>query len=456
MPIPRLSNGVKTLRTTSVLHNISGAAGIQLSLLVSGILSARLLGPQGRGYYAILSVIPSAVGQLGAVGMSLAATYYLSSGAIAGSELIQLLRRPAFVQLTLLTLINSAIVLGYVFISGAPIILAACVSLVALPAAICADYGIAFLLGARRHGAANVVRTLNPALTAAGIAVLFIFSDRSVAAVMAVSVGASVVIGGITLQKGVLAALAVKVTNSLVVKLGSRRAKRKILAFGRQGYIGYLSPVETFGLDQLAVGFLLSPRELGLYVVGAAFTNVAKLVARNVGLSATADIAAQTDPDTQRRAVRHTLLIAAGALTLVTVALAGFVVVAIPLFFGNRYRASIPMAEVLLVASGLLAMKRIVVDVMRGLGETRAGTAAEIVNLTLFLSFAAPLGLWLGGKGVALALALAAAGGSTILVKRLRGGIFVGASASLEPALPSLSRPLEPQPSGPVENAQQP
>jgi Na+-driven multidrug efflux pump len=82
------------------------------------------------------------------------------------------------------------------------------------------------------------------------------------------------------------------------------------------------------------------------------------------------------------------------------------------------------VAEVLLVAYCLLAMKRIVVDVMRGLGEARVGARAEIVNLTLFLSFAAPLGLWLGGKGVALALALAATGGSIVLVRRLRHDTF--------------------------------
>ena len=434
----RLSARLMALRAGPTLHNLSGAAGIQLSLLVSGALSARLLGPENRGYLAILVAIPSAVGQLGAVGMSLAATYYLSSGAIGGAELIQLLRRPAFIQLVLLTLINAAIVLFYTAISGAPIILAACVSLVQLPAALCLDYGLAFLLGTRRHGAVNVIRTLNPALTAAGIVLLYLFHDRSLASVMAVFVATSVICGVIALQRGSAAATAITVSNSLVARLGRLRAKRTILKFGRQGYLGYLSPVDSFRLDQLTVGFLLSPRELGFYVVGAAFTNVGRLVATNLGLSATPEIAAHSDPDAQHRAVRHTLLLTGGILTSLTVALALFVPVAIPFFFGADYQSSIPVAEILLVAGWLLSLKRIAVDVMRGIGETRFGSRAEMLNLALFLVGVAPLGLWLGGRGVAIALALAAAGGSILLIRGLlRTGILVTTDpTSPEPSVP--------------------
>jgi O-antigen/teichoic acid export membrane protein len=434
----RLPPRLTVLRLGPMLHNLSGAAGIQLSLLVSGTLSARLLGPENRGYLAILVAVTSAVGQLGAVGMSLAATYYLSAGTIGGSELVQLLRRPALFQFLLLTLINAAIVFSYTFISGAPIILAACISLVAMPAGLCADYGLAFLLGARRHGTVNILRTLNPALTAMGIVPLYFFHDRSVASVIAVSIAAAAIAGVIALQRGIAAARAIRVPNSLVTQLGWQRAKRTILAFGRQGYLGYLSPVDSFRLDQLTVGFLLSPQELGFYVVGVAFTNVGRLVATNLGLSATPEIAAHSDPDAQRRAVRHTLMLTGGILTSLTIALALFVLVAIPFFFGAIYRSSIPVAEILLLACWLLSMKRIAVDVMRGVGETRVGSRAEILNLALFLASVVPLGLWLGGRGVALALALAAAGGSILLIRGLlHTDAFVTCDPlSSEPSMP--------------------
>ena len=442
----RPSAYLKSHLATSALHNLGGAGGIQLGLLVSGTLSARLLGPSGRGYLAILVAIPSAIGQIGAVGMSLAATYYLSAGLVDGAALIHLLRRPVLLQVLLLTAINSTVVLGYTFISGAPILLAACISLVFIQAALLLDYGLAFLLGARHHGTVNLIRILSTGLGAIFIVPLYILHDRSLPAFVAASVVGSLIAGVIALQRGVAAALTIKVSNCLVGQVGRQRAKRTVLAFGRDGYIGYLSPVDSFRLDQLAVGFLLSPRELGFYVVGAAFTNIGRMVAKNLGLSATAEIASQTDPEAQRRAVRHTLLLTGGIITSLTVALAVFVIPAIPLFFGNRYRASIPVAEILLVAYWLLALKRVVVDVMRGIGETRAGTRAEILNLALFVAGVVPLGLWLGGKGVALALVLAAAGGSVLLVTnvvRIMRGLHAETPTEGQHLGLGLSRPVE-------------
>jgi antigen flippase len=411
-----------------ISRNLGGAIGVQLCVLVSGTLSARLLGPEGRGYIAILTAWPSAIGQLGAVGMSLAATYFLSAGRISGNGVIALLRRPAVIQITVLTLINAAIILGYTFISGAPILLAACLSLVQLPAVLCADYGIAFLLGARRHGTMGVTRMLSPGVLAAGMVVLYLLHKRSITITAALIAGAAVFAGAVTLAVGIRAVRPIQSRRSLVVDLGVAKARKELLAFGRKGYVGYLSPVDSFRIDQLVVGFLISPRALGIYVVGAAFTNFARMVAVNIGLSSTPEVAAHATALERHRAVQRTLILACGVLTLVTIGLGLFVIVAIPVLFGNAYRSSILVAEILFVSGWLLCMKRIAVDAMRGAGEARIGTRAEIVNLTLFLIACGPLGLLLGGPGVALALVFASAGGSLVLLRKLRELGVIGRS----------------------------
>jgi O-antigen/teichoic acid export membrane protein len=402
-----------------IARNLGGTVGAQLCVLVSGTIAARLLGPQIRGYLAILTAWPSAVGQIGAVGMSLAATYFLSSNQIGGSELLALLRRPVSIQIAVLTLLNTCIILGYTLISGAPILFAACISLAQLPVAIGADYGYAFLLGTRRHGTVNAFRSLIPGLYAAALVVLYVVHVRSLAITVTCLVASSVFGGVVVLLTGMRDVRRVQSTKSIVATLGPREARKKILAFGRRGYIGYLSPVDTFRIDQLVVGFLVSPRALGFYVVGAAFTNFARGLAINVGLSSTPEIAAHAAPQERLHAVRRTLLLSAGVLTIITVALAPLVIVAIPVLFGKQYRSSIPIAEILFVAGWLLSMKRIAVDSMRGAGEAQVGTHAEIVNLVLFLVACGPLGLLLGGLGVALALVFASAGGSVVLVRRL-------------------------------------
>jgi O-antigen/teichoic acid export membrane protein len=329
-----------------------------------------------------------------------------------------------------LTLVNAAVVLGYTFISGAPILVAACISLIVLPAVLCLDYGIAFLLGSRRHTAVSVIRVISSVVYTCGLIVLYVLRDHSLETVVAILAGSAMFAGIVSLQTGVRAIRSADAPDSIVKQLGLDGARKKVLAFGRHGYVGYLAPVDSFRIDQLVVGFLISPRALGLYVVGSAFTNFARMISVNVGLSATPEIASHKDPLAMQRAVQRTLLLAAGIMTIVTACLGPLVIVAIPLLFGQSYRSSIPVAEILFVAGWLLAMKRIAVDAMRGAGESQVGTKAEIINLMLFLLACGPLGLWLGGPGVALALVLASAGGSVVLIRKLHQlGILGGRRA---------------------------
>lgn len=408
-----------------ISRNLGGAVGTQLFVLISGTIAARLLGPLNRGYLAILTSWASAIGQVGGVGMSLAATYFLSSNQIGGRELLAVLRRPASIQITLLTLIDICVMVPYTLISGAPILLAAAISFVALPFAGFADYGFAFLLGARRHGRVNAFRSIQPALYAATLVILYLLNIRTLAVAVGCLAASVIVAGTIVALAGIRSVSGVHVDGSIVSRLGVKRARKEILAFGRRGYVGYLSPVDTFRLDQLVIGFLLSPQVLGFYVVGSAFNNFGRLVAFNIGLSATPEIAANANEAERWLAVRRTLALTAGLLVIINLALAGFVVLAIPLLFGEQYRSSIPVAEILLVAGSLLGIKRVAVDSMRGAGEARIGTRAEIVNVVVFLVLCAPLGLALGGIGIALALVLGTLGGSLLLVRRLHHfGVF--------------------------------
>lgn len=403
-----------------ISRNLNGAIGMQLCLLISGTIAARLLGPQNRGYLALLTALPSAIGQLGAVGMSLAATYFLASREIGGTELVKLLRRPAALQVATLTSINVVVVLGYALISGAPIFVAASISLIQLPFAIGADYGFAFLLGSRKHGRVNTLRLLSPGIYAAAVAVLYVLHVRTLVAAVTCLVASVVVAAVIVTLAGLHSLTGVRSSDSLVARLGPREARRHLLRFGRQGYFGYLSPVDAFRIDQLAVGFLLTPRALGFYVVGAAFTNFARLVALNIGLSSTPEIAAHATPQQRWLAVRRMLLLSAEILVIVNVVLAATVPFILPVLFGDQFRSSIPVAEVLLLSGSILAIKRVAVDAMRGAGEAQVGTHAELLSLAVFLVACAPFALWLGGPGVALALLLGATSGSAVLIRKLR------------------------------------
>jgi O-antigen/teichoic acid export membrane protein len=409
-----------TLRDGPILRNVGGAVAVQLALIVSGTLSARILGPTNRGYLAIFTTCSSTIAQVGAVGLSIAASYYLASGRISGREVVSLLRIPAAIQVATLLTIYAVTVFSYTLISGAPLLLVALITLPLLPAGLAQDYGIALALGGRRHGLVNAVRVLAPISYALGLVYLFVRGDGTLSSVVLIIVMSTIFGGTVALALGLTIANSIRPRESLVATVGRKAARSEIIAFGRHGYVGYLAPTDTLRIDQLLVGFLLAPHVLGLYVVGAAFTNFTRMVAVNVGLSGTTEVALQASAAAQRTILRHTLALSALLITGITIGVGCVVVVAIPLLFGSAFRSSVPIAECLLVATSFLALKRITVDLMRGAGEPRAGTRAEVINLSAFLVLGVPAALTFGGVGVAAALAISAACGSIYLALKMR------------------------------------
>jgi len=427
MPPPReaLTRAWHTVRHGPILRNIAGALALQLALVVSGTFSARILGPTNRGYLALLLTVSSTIGQIGAVGLSLGATYYLASGRVGGREVMRLLRRPAAIQVVTLTAAFAITMYVYVSLTHAPIVFPAIVSVLIMPGAIAQDYGIALALGGRHHGVASGARAISSILYAAGLTYLFVRGGGTLDSVVVIAVASLVIAGAVALALGVRVARGITPTESLVAAVGRKAARSEILSFGRRGYIGYLSPTDTFRIDQLLIAFVLSPHELGLYAVAAAFTNFTRMVAVNVGMSSTSEVAGHSDAHQRRAAVRHTLGVSAGLITVVTAGLCLVVPFITPLLFGSAFADSVPIAECLLIAAWFLSMKRIAVDLMRGAGELRLGTRAELINLAVFIILCVPAAVLLGGVGVAACLALSAACGSVYLVRGMRGLGFV-------------------------------
>ena len=59
--------------------SFASSAVTQLALVVSGILSARMLGAEARGELALLVLLAAAFGLVGTLGLPLAVTYEISA-----------------------------------------------------------------------------------------------------------------------------------------------------------------------------------------------------------------------------------------------------------------------------------------------------------------------------------------------------------------------------------------
>src|SRR4051794_22691603 len=103
-------SAVRMATTTS----LASSAFAQLMLVVSGVLTARMLGPDGRGFLALFIVVPSTIAQLGGLGLSLACTYYIARFPSKTRLIVRAVRRPALVQVGVLTLVHVAVTIWLV------------------------------------------------------------------------------------------------------------------------------------------------------------------------------------------------------------------------------------------------------------------------------------------------------------------------------------------------------
>ena len=127
--------------------------------------------------------------------------------------------------------------------------------------------------------------------------------------------------------------------------------------------------------------------------------------------------------------IRRTLIITVAVLAATTLALESVVWFAIPLLFGSEFRDAVPIAQVLLVAGCLFSIKRVAVDLLRGIGNTGSGFRAECVAIAVFAASAVPLSDGLGGLGVAIAITIGAIVSGSYLVTavlRVSGGLTLG------------------------------
>lgn len=383
-----------------MVGSLLSGIGAQAALLVSGVLVARMLGVEDRGYLALLILTPFIISQLGGLGLPISASYFVAreparartiAHSLASAYLFQAvcIVTVHFIALSLLTRDDPEMVWS-----------AGLITLIVGPALLAHQYGLGLLQGQQRFRPFNFLRLVPPAAYAVGILLLFVVgADNLIFAAIAYT--ASVVLAG---------------TATLVIAfVGLRHDERapspsrgEMVRFGLRGLLGSAAPSETFRLDQAVVGLFLSPAALGLYVVGLAFTNLPRFLAQSIGMVAYPRVAASPDAIAARRATWRFVAFAGVASLLVVGALevsAGWL---IPFFFGEEFSAALPLVRILLIAAVFWSLRRTLADAVRGAGLPALGSIAELaswVTLPLALAVLLPLG---GMEGVALAMVFSA------------------------------------------------
>jgi O-antigen/teichoic acid export membrane protein len=355
-------------------------------------------------------LLPLILVQLGGMGVPAAVTYVVAR---AGS--VRALPRRvvalAVAQALAILFANAAIFAVLVADDEPTVRAAAVVTLPAAPAWLLSQYGLAVLQGEGRFPAFNLLRNL-PALLYALVTVVLVALDAD-------SLVAFALLWSLTWPASALA------TGMVVRRIPGRPAAREglggIVNFGLRALPGVASPFETFRLDQAVVGLLLSPYDLGLYVVAVAFTVLPRLLALSVGAVAYPRVAATRDATEARRLAREAVLVTGYLCLAVFVPLFATAPYLIELLFGEEYVGAATVMRILLVGAVLIAVRKIVGDVARGLGKPGAGSLGELASWVAAVPLVALLLPLYGLEGVALALTAAAGLSLIVVLMALRG-----------------------------------
>ncbi len=343
-------------------------------VLITGILAARILGEEGRGQQALIWIIALTVAQVGMFGLPLAITYESAKGTASLNRFLRHIRPWVIAQAAAIVAIYSVVAL--LFLQGRIPWEPAAITIFALPAMVWQSYGIALLQGRHHFRSMHVLRILPAALYVTSLGIGVLLGGRSLTLVM----------GCWTLSYAVSAcATSIRVRQidrrSIEDELVELPEVGRMARFGATGFLGSASPTETFRIDQLLVGLLLSTSDLALYVTALAFCNLPRFLTQAQSLVAYARIAGEADPAEQRRLmVRHT---ATG--TAIAAVVAGVLALAagplIDLTFGPEFSGARVITQTLLGGTVILCARRMLSECLRGMGAPGAGSVAEIVSL---------------------------------------------------------------------------
>ncbi len=400
-----------------------GGAGLQVTLFLTGILLARALGPENRGYMALLTLVAAIAWQLGGLGIPYALTYSIARVPTAAARIVASVRGPIALQAILASVAAGIVLALLTYNDPSYVQIGAAMTAASVAPAVFRRCELSVLQGLREFKTFNLWR-LAPngsfALMALFLLALGVTDFLPYAAGWALSRS--------LFTLGTRGA-ALRATRVAETGEGDPPTRPAILRFGRKAMFGGAPPVETYRVDQSVVALFLAPTALGYYVAALAFTNLPRFIAQSFGIVASPIVARQPTHALATRAMWRFFwlslpfsLVAVVPLWLAAPTLATFL-------FGAEFAVAGEVSRNLLIATSLFCARRVLADAARGAGYPGLGSIAEVFAfisvVPLFAVFVPAFGL----DGVAYSLVASSALAFTILV----GGLLRARSAGTVP-----------------------
>lgn len=412
----------------SLVFLAATAAGLVLGL-VSGVVTARVLGPHDRGVYSVVVMLVGLAVHAGSLGLGDAALVEIRSrngvaSAVAGATLT-LVAAATAVAAVVLALVT------FLIVEDAELSLVAA----AAAAVVCTTFGAALapvLVSVGGSRASSLTFLATSTVTTATVAIWLLVAGGGVnASLLAGAVGG---LAGLLLLALFLRRRGVQLHPRI-----DRDYSRRALRYGIPVQSGVLLSALTARVDLVLVYRLLDAPSAGQYSVALTMTVLAMSAASSVSYGAFPQMAG-VDVDGALPLVRRTLRAGLTVTLLSVPPLMAAALVGIPVAFGPEYRAAVLPGVLLVVAGAFSGLLYLAARMAAARNRPGVLPQASLVYLVVLIAGDLALIPWLGQRGAAVAAVLGALAGllvAVVAVERLVPG--------------SLSRQLVPRRSDIVE-----
>lgn len=389
------------------------AAGVMLACgIMTGLISARSLGPTGRGELASITVWASTLLYAGTFGLPEAVVYFTAAEPTLRARVWATAQAGAAILGVGITVVGWWVIpLLFSGPGGAAVAewIRWYLLLFAVPclSSLCA---CAWLQGVGRLAAFNLCRTLVHVVNAIGFVIPLLAGDGSVwhfAVVLLVGNASTWLLAG-----------ALGPWPSIRGQEPSRELAGRMLHYGVRVQVGDWFSAMNVRLDQLLLSLFAAPASLGMYVVAVTYTNVVLTLPGSAALVMLPEMVNEhgrgTAAGCMARWYRRLLWTTAIGCAVV----AGSGVYLLPLLFGEPFAAAVPLLAILVPATLLLGMNQMLAIAFQGVDRPEIGSAAEIVGLVVTAVSLVVLLPRYGMYGAAVASLLAYGASHAYLLRR--------------------------------------
>jgi O-antigen/teichoic acid export membrane protein len=378
-----------------VLRVLGGQVAMTAMGVVTGIITARWLGPTDRGLFNLLVLLPTVLSNFVKLGIPQASVYYMRRKNVPASEV-------ASNSLWFAITMGSALAIVCWFgrdwllakvLKQAPESLVA-PTLILVPCVLLQFYFLGVAQAQERFKEYNIRQIVPNLLSLVGMFVVLVVLGKGLVAAVLVQTAIVIFMSiWITIRVHREAPLTLHVNGVLL---------KDMLGFGAKSYVQTLAATLHLRIDQFVLSYVRSPTEVGYYGVGVTIVGLLLKISEATGTVVFPRLAASERREAQlatARVVRHTLFLT--GLGVLGLGIAG--PIAIRVLYGTKFEPAIVPMLILLPGALMMSLYQLLTRSFTSDAKQEINIIAAVIALILNVALNFLLDPRFGAAGAAMA-----------------------------------------------------